>query len=152
MPPIEIAVIVMKDAVNVLLVKPLYPPVRLIGLPTGKWSIPMDRVNEGEKLIEAAERVVKEQCGLSTIPQRILFPVESVGPNDHHVVLVGFSECASSGDPKPVENYLSEARFVDPRSLGDYGDDMAVIAARAFANFSMVLMAQAQAATKSGVV
>src|SRR5271157_3750364 len=87
MPQIEIAVIVMRDAVNVLIVKPL------IGPDAGKWIIPMDAVNEGEKLIEAAERVVKDQCGLSTIPKRILFPLEIVEPDYHHVVLVGFSEC-----------------------------------------------------------
>jgi ADP-ribose pyrophosphatase YjhB (NUDIX family) len=147
MPNIEIAVIVMKDAVNVLITKPI------IGPDTGKWILPMDRVNEGEKLIEAAERIVKDQCGLSTIPKRILFPVEVVEPNYHHVILVGFSECASSGDPQPAENYLSAAQFVDPRSLGDYQNEgMAVWTAQAFANFSMILMAQASAATKSGIV
>jgi ADP-ribose pyrophosphatase YjhB (NUDIX family) len=147
MPQIEIAVIVMKDAVNVLIVKPM------IGPDTGKWTLPMDRVNDGEKLIEAAERILRDQTGLSTIPKRILFPVEVVEPNYHHVILVGFSECASSGEPTPAENYLSDAKFVDPRVLGDYQNEgMSVWTAQAFANFSMILMAQAQAATKSGIV
>jgi len=148
MPQIEIAVIVMRDAVNVLIVKPL------IGPDAGKWIIPMDAVNEGEKLIEAAERVVKDQCGLSTIPKRILFPLEIVEPDYHHVVLVGFSECGSSGEPKPAEGRLSDARFVDPRSLVDYQNEgMSAISARAFANFSLILVEQARAAApRSGTV
>ena len=137
----------MKDAINVLIVKPAFGP------DAGKWTIPMSYVNDGEKLIEAAERVIKEQTGLATIPKRIMFPVEMVEPGYHHVLLVGFSECASSGEPKPTESVLTDAKFVDPRVLGDYQNEgMTVIAARAFANFSMILMAQAQAATKSGIV
>lgn len=140
MPAVEIAVIVMKDAVNVLIVKSNQGP------DAGKWILPQAEVNPGEKLIEAADRVVKEQTGLSTIPKRILFPVEVVEPDYHHVVLVGFSECGSSGDPV-AGGVASEARFVDPRSLGDYQKEgMSVIAAQAFANFSMILMAQAKAA------
>lgn len=150
MPQIEIAVIVMKDAINVLVVKPVVGPQNIDG---GKWTIPTGVVLEGEKLIEAAERVVKMQTGLSTIPKRILFPVEVVEPGQHAVVLVGFSECASSGDPQPTENLLTDAKFIDPRVLGEYQNEgMTLLAARSFANFSMILMAQAQAATKSGIV
>jgi len=156
MPQIEIAVIVMRDAVNVLIVKPVAGPQNFDGgkLDAAKWTIPTGVVLEGEKLIEAAERVVKMLTGLSTIPKRILFPVEIVEPGLlHQVVLVGFSECASSGDPKPTENLLTDAKFVDPRVLGEYQNEgMTALAARSFANFSMILMAQAQAATKSGIV
>src|SRR5208337_1080434 len=151
MPQIEIAVIVMKDAVNVLVVKPKEGP------DAGKWIIPTGVVNEGEKLIEAADRLLREQVGLSTVPKRILFPVEMVEQDyPHRIVLVGFSECASSGEPKPSDS-LADARFIDPRKLGDYQNEgMSVITARAFSNFSAILIAQAQAAalaaSKSGVV
>jgi ADP-ribose pyrophosphatase YjhB (NUDIX family) len=152
MPQIEIAVIVMKDAVNVLIVKPVNGPQNSTA--AGQWTIPTGVVLEGEKLIVAAERVLKEQTGLSTIPKRILFPVEIVEPGQtHQVVLVGFSECASSGDPVPTENLLTDAIFVDPRKLGEYQNEgMTLLAAQSFANFSMILMQQAQAATKSGIV
>ena len=153
MPQVEIGIIVMKDAVNVLIVQPK------LGPDAGKWSIPIDYVRDGEKLIEAADRVIKEQTGLSTIPKRILFPVELVEDGRHHIVMVGYSECGSSGDPKPNFELINEAKFVDPRSLGDYQNSeagMSIIAARSFANFSAILMQQAKiqaaAAPTSGTI
>ena len=140
----------MKDAVNVLVVKPNS------GLRAGQWGIPTAVVRDGEQLIVAADRVLKELTGLSTVPKRILFPVELVTETQHRIVLVGFSECASSGDPKPNET-LSDARFVDPRSLGDYQTEgMDPVSIQAFSNFSAILVQQAQLqaaqAARSGIV
>jgi|SRR5208283_77518 len=142
MPQLQVATIIMKDAASVLIGKAKDGP------DAGKWVIPASFVNEGEQVIRASERIAKEQTGLSVVPKQVLFLSEIVEPGDHRIAVFCFAECASSGDPKPGPN-LTEVRFVDPRTLGEYQKEgMAALTADAFYKFSKVLLAQAQAVTR----
>jgi ADP-ribose pyrophosphatase YjhB (NUDIX family) len=145
MPQLEVATIIMKDAVNVLIAKAAEGP------DAGKWVIPSDFVHECERVIDASERSIREQTGLVIIPKQVLFLSEIVEPPIHRVAVFAFGECASSGDPKPLLAY-TEVRFVDPRKLGDYQKEgMSDLTADAFFKFSKILQAQA-AAPRSGTV
>ena len=146
MPQLEVATIVMKDAVSVLIGKAADGP------DAGKWVIPSGTVNEGERLIDASERIIREQTGLSTQPKQVLFMSEIVEPGQHRIAVFAFSECGSSGDPVPA-NGLTEAKFVDPRDLRKYQDEgMALLTEDGFYKFSLVLKNQAAAAPRSGTL
>jgi ADP-ribose pyrophosphatase YjhB (NUDIX family) len=145
MPQLEVATIVMKDAINVLIAKAATGP------DTGKWVIPSDFVHDNERVIDAAERSIREQTALAIIPKQVLFLSEIVEPGVHRVAVFCFGECASSGDPKANEVY-TEVRFVDPRKLGDFQKEgMSDLTADAFFKFSKILQAQANI-PRSGTV
>lgn len=151
MPQLEVATIVMKDAINVLIAKAATGP------DAGKWVIPSDFVHEGERVIDASERSIREKTGLAIIPKQVLFLSEVVEagtpttPAVHRVAVFCFGECASSGDPKTWDSY-TQAVFVDPRKLGDYQKEgMSDLTADAFFKFSKILQAQA-AVPRSGTV
>ncbi len=140
MPQLEVATIVMKDATGVLIGKAVSGP------DAGKWVIPSGFINDGERIIEASSRILREQVGLVVAPKQVLFLSEVVEPGDHRVAVFAFGECASSGDPKPDGTNLVEAKFVDPRELKQYQEQgMARLTEDAFFKFSLVLKAQSQA-------
>lgn len=139
MPQLEVATIIMKDAVNVLIAKAKTGP------DAGKWVIPSGVVSEGEPVIKTSERVTLEETGLVIKPKQVLFLSEVVEPGDHRVAVFCFGEYIS-GEPSPGAS-LEEVRFVDPRALGDYQKEgMSDLTADAFYKFSKVLQAQAAAA------
>jgi ADP-ribose pyrophosphatase YjhB (NUDIX family) len=143
MPQLEVATIVMKDAVNVLIGKAATGP------DTGKWVIPSGYIAEGEEVIKTSARVTLEETGLEIVPKQVLFLSEVVNPGDHRVAVFCFGEYGS-GDPTPGAS-LSEVKFVDPRTLGDYQKEgMSDLTADAFYKFSKILQAQAAAAPRSG--
>ena len=144
MPQLLVATIVMKDTANVLLGKAAGGP------DAGLWVIPGGYLAEGEQVVKASERITKEETGLSVIPKQVLFLSEVVEPDDHRIAVFCFAECGSSGDPKPGPG-LTEVRFVDPRTLGEYQKEgMSPLTADAFFKFSKILQMQmqAQAGTK----
>lgn len=145
MPQLEVATIVMRDAVNVLI------GVQKEGPDAGKWVIPSGIVQEGEPVIKASERITLEETGLEVKPKQVLFLSETLEPS-HRVAVFCFGEYVA-GDPTPG-NTLSEVRFVDPRSLGDYQQKgMSDLTADAFYKFSKILQAQAAAAgPRSGIL
>jgi ADP-ribose pyrophosphatase YjhB (NUDIX family) len=144
MPQLEIAVITMKDAVNVLIGK------QKEGADAGKWIIPMGVVREGEAMIVAAERIALEEAGITIQPKQVLFLSEVLTP-EHHTAVFCYGEYVS-GEPTPGAS-LTEAVFVDPRKLGDYQKEgMSELAQDAFYKFSMILRSQAAAAPRSGTV
>jgi ADP-ribose pyrophosphatase YjhB (NUDIX family) len=146
MPQLEVATIVMKDAINVLIAKAASGP------DAGKWVIPSDFIHDGERVIDASERSIREQTGLAIIPKQVLFLSEIVETGVHRVAVFAFGECASSGSPKANEAY-TEVKFVDPRKLGDYQKEgMSDLTADAFFKFSKVLQAQAQQPQRSGTI
>jgi len=152
MPQLEVATIVMKDAINVLIAKAATGP------DAGKWVIPSAIINEGEHVIDASARHIREQTGLTIIPKQVLFLSEVVEaatvdvPAIHRVAVFCFGECASSGSPKAWETY-SEVLFVDPRKLGEYQKEgMSDLTADAFFKFSKILQAQANIPPRAGTV
>lgn len=137
MPQLEVATIIMKDAVNVLIGK------AKAGVDAGKWVIPSGYIADNEQVIKTSERVTLEETGIVIQPKQVLFLSEVVEPGDHRVAVFCFGEYVS-GEPTPGAS-LSEVIFVDPRKLGDYQKEgMSDLTADAFFKFSKVLQAQAQ--------
>lgn len=145
MPQLEVATIVMKDAVNVLIGKQKEGP------DAGKWVIPSGFVNENEHLVDASQRLTIEEAGIVIKPKQILFLSEVVEPDQHRVAVFCFGEYVS-GEPSPGAS-LIEVKWVDPRLLGDFQKEgMADLTQDAFYKFSMVLRGQATVAPTSGTV
>lgn len=144
MPQLEIATIVMKDAVSVLIGKQKGGP------DDGKWVIPGGVVRDGETMVAASERIMLEEAGVKIAPKQVLFLSESLEPL-HRIAVFCFAEYAG-GEPTPGAS-LAEAKFVDPRTLGDYQKEgMSGLTEEAFYKFSLILKGQAAAAPKSGTV
>jgi ADP-ribose pyrophosphatase YjhB (NUDIX family) len=144
MPRLEVATIVMKDAVSVLIGRARG------GADDGKWVIPSGEIHEGEPVIRASERVILEETGLEIKPKQVLFLSETIEP-EHRVAIFAFGEYIG-GEPSPGAS-LSEVRFVDPRTLGDYQKEgMSDLTADAFYKFSKILQAQAATALRSGTL
>ena len=97
MPQLEAAVIVMKDAVNVLIVKPS------IGPDAGKWTIRSRLIDEFDPTIDACARIMREDTGLVVIPKQVLFLSEVVVPPADRRAVFCFARCPWSGDPKPAK-------------------------------------------------
>ena len=136
----------MKDAVNVLIGK------QKEGLDMGKWVIPAGFVNDFEPMIDCAKRVILEEAGIVITPKQVLFLSETMTPT-HRVAMFCFGEYVS-GEPSPG-NSLSEVKWVDPRTLGEYQKEgMSDLAQDAFYKFSLILKGQAGAAgaARSGTV
>ena len=140
MPQLEVATIVMKDAINVLIGKAKEGP------DAGKWVIPSGFVAEGEPLIETSQRTTLEETGIIIKPKQVLFLSEALEPA-HRIAVFCFGEY-EGGDPTPGSS-LTEVKFVDPRSLGDYQKEgMSPLTQDAFFKFSMILKGQAEAASQ----
>jgi len=144
MPQLEVATIVMKDAVNVLIGK------QKDGVDAGKWVIPSGLIKEGERMIETCSRSILEETGIEVNPKQILFLSEVLEPN-HRTAVFCFAEYVS-GEPSPGAS-LTEVKFVDPRTLGEFQQEgMSELTQDAFYKFSMVLRSQAPSAPTSGTV
>ena len=144
MPQIEVAVITMKDAVNVLIGKQKEGP------DAGKWVIPSGFVNEGEHMIDCAKRVCLEEAGIEINPKQVLFLSEVLTPT-HRVAMHCFGEYVN-GEPSPGTS-LTEVKWVDPRTLGEYQKEgMSQLSEDAFYKFSLILKGQAAAAPRSGTI
>jgi ADP-ribose pyrophosphatase YjhB (NUDIX family) len=144
MPQLEVATIVMKDAVNILIGK------QKEGADAGKWVVPSGIINPGERIIETCSRSVLEETGVVVKPKQTLFVSEIMEP-EHHVAVFCYAEYVS-GEPTPGAS-LTEVKFVDPRSLGDYQrEGMSDLSVDAFYKFSMILQQQAIASQTSGTV
>lgn len=143
MPQLEVATIVMKDAVNVLIGKAKDGP------DAGKWVIPGGTVKDGVSLIETSQNLIVEETGVVINPKQVLFLSEVLQP-DHRIAVFCFGEYVS-GEPSPGQS-LTEVKFVDPRTLGEYQKEgMSELTQDAFFKFSMILKGQAAAQT-SGTV
>lgn len=138
MPQVEVATIIMKDAVNILIGK------QKDGPDAGKWVVPSGAITEGEPVIETSERVTLEETGLEIKPKQVLFLSEVLEPV-HRLAIFCFGEHLG-GDPSPGAS-LTEVKFVDPRDLGEYQKEgMSDLTADAFYKFSKILQAQAASA------
>ena len=144
MPQLEVATIVMKDAVNVLIGRQKEGP------DAGKWVIPSGFVREGEPMIETSKRSILEEAGIQINPKQVMFISEVLQP-EHRCAMFCYGEYVG-GEPSPGQS-LTEVKFVDPRSLGDYQKEgMSELTADAFYKFSLILKGQAAAAPRSGTL
>lgn len=144
MPQLEVSTIVMKDAVNVLIGR------QKDGPEAGKWTIPSGLVRDGERMVETCERVMIEETGIVVKPKQVLFISEVLQP-EHRASVFCFAEYLS-GEPSPGAS-LTEVKFVDPRTLGEYQKEgMSELTQDAFFKFSVILKNQAAQAPTSGIV
>ena len=138
MPQLEVLTIVMKDAVNVLIGK------QKEGADAGKWVIPGSLVREGEPMIECSRRSIFEETGVEIQPKQVLFLSEVFTPF-HRTAVFCFGEYVN-GEPSPG-SALTEVKWVDPRTLGDYQKEgMSDLTQDAFYKFSLILKGQAATA------
>ncbi|HSB69784.1 MAG TPA: NUDIX hydrolase [Candidatus Methylomirabilis sp.] len=90
----------------------------------GLWSVPGGAVNLGEGLRTAAQREVREECGIEIDVTDVVEVLERVvrDPEDriqYHYVLIDYLARWVSGDAAPSSDVL-ETRWVPPDDLPQY--------------------------------
>ncbi len=108
-PRLAVGAIVLKDD-KILLVKRKYPPS------AGWWSLPGGHVKEGETLVEAVIRELKEETSLtaeSAIPFGIteFIRLNNDGSVKYHYVIFDFLVDVIDGKPKPNDESISIGFF-----------------------------------------
>lgn len=96
----------------------------------GMWSLPGGMVEVGETLREAVLREVREECDLDIALLDVVEVVDLIRHDEAgrvrtHYVVVDFAALHRSGEAHAASD-ISEARWVSPASLADYGVSEAV--------------------------
>jgi ADP-ribose pyrophosphatase YjhB (NUDIX family) len=117
-PLVGIGVVVFR-ADKVLLIRRGKPP-RL-----GQWSLPGGLQELGETVWQAAEREVREECGIAIAPLGIIDIVDAITPDDggrvrFHYTLVEVLAEWRSGEPVAGDDAMDVAWF-DPGEVGKLG-------------------------------
>jgi ADP-ribose pyrophosphatase YjhB (NUDIX family) len=91
----------------------------------GEWSIPGGAVEVGEKLTDAVQREVREECGLEIRLGDFLAAGDLIVPDDagrvrYHYILIDFVADYAGGTLQPSDDVM-DARWVDPRELEAFG-------------------------------
>lgn len=109
----------------------------------GQWVIPGGKIEPFETIKETSTRELFEEAGITVGNQEMLFISERVrkDQNDHRYVIYVIGQYLS-GDLKAGGD-LDEVRWVDPRELGFYQNEMSEMTVEAFMKFSMVLRSKA---------
>ena len=135
-PRLGVATIVMKGK-NVLLGRSNKEHTK------GQWVIPGGKIEPFETIKETSTREIFEEAGITVGNQEMLFISERVrkDQNDHRYVIYVIGQYLS-GD-LTAGGDLDEVRWVDPRELGFYQNEMSEMTVEAFMKFSMILRAKA---------
>ena len=109
----------------------------------GQWVIPGGKIEPFETIKETSTREIFEEAGITVGNQEMLFISERIrkDQNDHSYVIYVIGQYLS-GDLKAGGD-LDEVRWVDPRELGFYQNEMSEMTVEAFMKFSMVLRSKA---------
>ncbi len=110
--------VVVRQGDAVLLIQRGNPPRR------GDWGLPGGVVELGETLREAAQREVREECGIEIALGDVIDAVDLLQRDDagrlqYHYILVDFVAAYASGDVRAASDVL-DARWVAPRDLDTY--------------------------------
>ena len=102
----------------VLLIRRGNPPRR------GEWGLPGGLVELGESWREAAQREVREECGIEIQVDAIVDAIDLLARDEanhvqYHYALVDFAATYISGDLRAASDVL-DARWVALRDLGAY--------------------------------
>lgn len=91
----------------------------------GEWSIPGGLVELGEKLVDAVQREVLEETGLTIEVGEVLDLFDSIwrdadGRCQYHYVLVDYL-CRVTGGELRAASDVSEARWISPDEIETFG-------------------------------
>ena len=108
-PVLAVLAVVIRDG-QALLVQRANPP------DAGLWGFPGGKVELGEGLMQAAERELLEETGVSATAERILTALDAIsydaaGDISHHFALIAVRCAWQSGEPVAADDAL-EARWV----------------------------------------
>jgi len=140
-PRVGVATIVINAGHNVLLGRSTKEQTK------GQWIIPGGKIEPFETIQEASTREILEETGIEVGNQEMLFISERVEQlaDDHRIVIYVEGQ-AKDGTLRSVfteDDELSEVRWVDPRDLGFYQNEMSPMTVDAFFKYSLVLRARA---------
>jgi len=140
-PRVGVATIVMNVGRNVLLGRSTKEQTK------GQWIIPGGKIEPFETIQEASTRETFEETGIEVGNQEMLFISERIDreTNDHRLVIYveGQARGGVLRSTFTEEDELSEVRWVDPRDLGFYQNEMSPMTVEAFLKYSYVLQAKA---------
>ena len=140
LPRVGVATIVINVGHNVLLGRSTKEQTK------GQWIIPGGKIEPFETIQEASTREILEETGIQVGNQEMLFVSERVNPPDEHRIVIYVSGQATGGVLRSTfteEDELSEVRWVDPRDLGFYQNEMSEMTIDAFFKYSQILKAKA---------
>lgn len=108
-PVLAVLAVVIRDG-KALLVQRANPP------DAGLWGFPGGKVDFGEGLMQAAERELFEETGVTATAQRIVTALDAIshteaGEVQHHFALIAVQCAWQSGDPFAADDAL-DARWV----------------------------------------
>lgn len=113
-PVLAVLAVVIQDGMA-LLVQRANPP------DAGLWGFPGGKVDFGEGLMQAAERELFEETGVTATAQRIVTALDAIshtetGEVQHHFALIAVQCAWQSGDPFAADDAL-EARWVSIETM-----------------------------------
>ncbi len=113
-PVLAVLAVVIQDG-KALLVQRANPP------DAGLWGFPGGKVDFGEGLMQAAERELFEETGVTATAQRIVTALDAIshteaGEVQHHFALIAVQCAWQSGDPFAADDAL-DARWVSIETM-----------------------------------
>ena len=111
-PEVAVAAIVTDADGRVLLIKRGQPPSQ------GRWTVPGGRVERGETLVQALQRELQAETGLTAKPGPLAEVFEFISDRYHYVIL-DYLMTEPQGELRAGED-AAAARFVALSELGDY--------------------------------
>lgn len=112
----SVVAVIVNDAGEVLLTRRNIPPF------LGEWVMPGGKIDLGEQIVQAVEREVLEEVGLTVEVQNLLDVFEHVSPGENHYhFVILYYRCFPLSD-EIIHNVdeVSEARWVAPEELSNY--------------------------------
>ena len=131
-PYLAVSAVIIRDG-EFLAVRRARPPMQ------GLFTLPGGGVETGESLVEAVQREVREETGLTIEPvafagTREVISRDDAGRVQRHFVILAFAARWVAGEPR-LNQELAEARWIRPSALAELSttEGLAEIVAAAFA-------------------
>lgn len=114
-PRIGSAVLVFDDGGRVLLGRRAKDPGR------GEWVIPGGKIEDGETIVQAGEREIREETGLDVHIQEQIGTYEIIDEFQHRIIVIsrGYWLSALAGGQAKASSDLSEVAWFNSQELHD---------------------------------